>query len=82
MDADGASEAALEKAGNNTAIGTTKRGIGPTYSSKTLRIGLRAGDLADWTSFKEKYNYFIERFQYHFPSTKDFNKAAELDQLH
>lgn len=82
MDADGASEAALEKAGNNTAIGTTKRGIGPTYASKALRIGLRAGDLADWTNFKEKYNYFIDRFQYHFPSTKDFNRAAELDQLH
>ena len=65
MDADGASEAALEKAGNNTAIGTTKRGIGPTYASKALRIGLRAGDLADWTNFKEKYNYFIDRFQCH-----------------
>ncbi len=27
-------------------IGTTKRGIGPTYSDKMLRIGLRMGDLA------------------------------------
>ncbi len=27
-------------------IGTTKRGIGPTYSDKMMRIGLRMGDLA------------------------------------
>lgn len=81
IEADGASEESLEKAGNDTAIGTTRRGIGPTYSSQTLRIGLRAGDLADWDSFKEKYDYFVKRFQYHFPSTKNFDKAAELDQL-
>ena len=45
---------------------------------------MRAGDLADWTSFKEKYNYFIDRFQWHFPSesVQNFDRAAELDQLH
>ena len=65
-------------------IGTTKMGIGPTYASKALRIGLRAGDLADWTSFKEKYHYFIDRFQWHFPSEAVMNidREAELDMLH
>lgn len=84
IEADGASEEKLEKAGNDTAIGTTRRGIGPTYASKALRIGLRAGDLADWTSFKEKYNYFVDRFQWHFPSeaVQNFDRQAELDQLH
>ena len=43
-------------------IGTTKRGIGPTYASKALRISLRAGDLTDWDLFLEKYNVFIDRF--------------------
>ena len=62
IEADGAQEEKLEAAGNDKAIGTTKRGIGPTYASKSLRIGLRAGDLANWTSFKEKYHYFIDRF--------------------
>ena len=64
-------------------IGSTKRGIGPTYASKALRIGLRAGDLNDWASFEEKYNYFIQRFQHHFPSdaVRNFDKRAELDQL-
>ena len=64
-------------------IGTTKRGIGPTYASKALRVGLRAGDLADWDSFKVKYDYFVNRFKWHFPSedVENFDTAAELDQL-
>jgi adenylosuccinate synthase len=41
----------LEHLKGKAAIGTTKRGIGPTYSSKALRIGLRASDLWDWTLF-------------------------------
>lgn len=83
IEADGAQEEKLEAAGNDTAIGTTRRGIGPTYASKALRIGLRAGDLANWDSFVEKYNYFVDRFQWHFPSenVQKFDKAAELDQL-
>lgn len=47
-------------------IGTTKMGIGPTYASKALRIGLRCGDLADWDLFVEKYNTFIDRFEHQF----------------
>jgi adenylosuccinate synthase len=46
----------LETRKGKDAIGTTKRGIGPTYASKALRIGLRMGDLEDWTKFEEKYN--------------------------
>ena len=61
-------------------IGTTKRGIGPTYASKALRIGLRAGDLADWDLFLEKYNVFVDRFTQHF-DVGNFDKKAELDQL-
>lgn len=37
-------------------LGTTKKGIGPTYSAKIQRYGLRVGDLKDWNSFVEKYN--------------------------
>jgi adenylosuccinate synthase len=61
-------------------IGTTKQGIGPTYASKALRIGLRCGDLADWNLFLEKYNVFIDRFSHQFHIT-DFDKAAEIDEL-
>jgi len=49
----------LETAKGKSAIGTTKRGIGPTYASKALRIGLRVGDLQDWAKFEDKYNTLI-----------------------
>jgi adenylosuccinate synthase len=41
-------------------IGTTSRGIGPTYSEKTMRTGFRAGDVAYdehfQDNFKKRYN--------------------------
>lgn len=48
---DAASEAAKGKA----KIGSTLRGIGPTYMDKTGRNGLRVGDVLS-PNFKEKYN--------------------------
>lgn len=36
-------------------IGTTKRGIGPTYASKMERYGVRMGSLKYWDNFKEQY---------------------------
>lgn len=36
-------------------IGTTKRGIGPTYASKMERYGVRMGSLHNWEHFKEQY---------------------------
>ena len=35
-------------------IGTTKRGIGPCYADKYTRIGIRVGDLKDFSYFKER----------------------------
>jgi adenylosuccinate synthase len=44
----GAIDAAREdRLPDDEKIGTTKRGIGPCYSDKISRIGLRAGDLVD-----------------------------------
>lgn len=47
---DGAYEAGLGKA----LIGTTKKGIGPAYSDKYSRIGLRMGDLLEPDYFRER----------------------------
>lgn len=42
-----------EKGGKS--IGTTKKGIGPTYASKATRAGIRFGDLmGDFDAFAEK----------------------------
>ncbi len=40
-------DAALEKAKGDTRIGTTGKGIGPTYTDKISRSGLRVGDILD-----------------------------------
>jgi adenylosuccinate synthase len=41
---DGAEEASKKK---GWAVGTTKRGIGPCYSDKAARVGIRASDIID-----------------------------------
>ena len=47
---DGLQERRLGK----NAIGTTRRGIGPAYADKALRVGLRVQDLLDPKIFREK----------------------------
>ncbi|MBR1838367.1 MAG: adenylosuccinate synthase [Bacteroidaceae bacterium] len=44
---------AYEAAKGKDAVGTTGKGIGPTYSDKAARIGLRVGDILE--NFEEKY---------------------------
>ncbi|NLE00479.1 MAG: adenylosuccinate synthetase, partial [Fibrobacter sp.] len=46
-----AQDSASESVMGQGKIGTTGRGIGPTYSDKTTRIGIRVGDLVDWDIF-------------------------------
>lgn len=47
-------DAASETSKGDTKIGSTLKGIGPTYRDKIGRDGLRIGDLFE--NFKEKYN--------------------------
>ena len=55
-DLDGAYEA--QKGGSK--IGTTKKGIGPTYSDKYARTGLRIGDLLEPEYFAERLKAALE----------------------
>ncbi len=54
--------------GLDKKIGTTGRGIGPTYADKINRIGLRFGDiaelLADDSALKEMASHQADRLQY------------------
>jgi len=52
-------DAASEKAMGNAKIGTTGRGIGPAYTDKISRNGLRVGDL--FHHFEEKYQNVVSR---------------------
>ena len=53
-------DAALESAKGKGKIGTTGKGIGPTYTDKVSRNGLRVGDLLS-PKFMDKYNAAVER---------------------
>ena len=53
-------DAASEAAKGKNKIGSTLKGIGPTYMDKTGRNGLRVGDL-DSPHFQEKYDALKEK---------------------
>jgi len=53
-------DGALEAGRGKGAIGTTKRGIGPAYTDKSARIGLRAGAMRDPEDFAEKVYQAVE----------------------
>lgn len=52
-------DAASEAAKGKSKIGSTLKGIGPTYMDKTGRNGLRVGDIL--TNFDEKYKALVEK---------------------
>ncbi len=43
------------------SLGTTRRGIGPTYTDKVARYGLRVQDLLDMAIFEEKLSQALEQ---------------------
>lgn len=64
-------DAASEAAKGDTKIGSTLKGIGPTYMDKTGRNGLRIGDILI-PDFIEKYNFLkskhkdlLKQYDYH-----------------
>jgi adenylosuccinate synthase len=48
-----------EKLRGSAAVGTTGRGIGPTFVDKVGRIGIRMGDLVDPKSFRERLAFVL-----------------------
>lgn len=51
---------ASEERRGSKKIGTTKRGIGPTYADKSERTGIRMGDLMDYESLREQLEWTIQ----------------------
>ncbi len=80
-------DAASEAAKGKTKIGSTLKGIGPTYMDKTGRNGLRIGDIIG-SDFKEKYEFLTGKHkellkQFHFDYNlskyeKDWFEGIEL----
>tara|TARA_R110002111_G_scaffold109748_6_gene168959 strand:+ start:900 stop:2171 length:1272 start_codon:yes stop_codon:yes gene_type:complete len=53
-------DAAYEKSKGDKKIGSTLKGIGPTYQDKIGRVALRVGDMLS-PDFKEKYHDLVQR---------------------
>lgn len=70
---------ASEKAKGKTKIGSTLKGIGPTYMDKTGRNGLRVGDILS-DNFTDKYNQLVGKHKQLFkmyvfsPELKEYEK--------
>ena len=69
-------DAAYESAKGSGKIGTTGKGIGPTYTDKISRNGVRVGDILH--NFEEKYNTAITR---HKEILKQYNFEYNLPEL-
>ena len=68
---------ASEQAKGKRKIGSTLKGIGPTYMDKTGRNGLRIGDINS-TNFKQKYDVLRDK---HFQLLKNFEFGDEFEQM-
>jgi len=73
-------DAALEQAKGDKKIGSTLKGIGPTYQDKIGRAALRIGDILV-ADFKEKYQALVEKHKttlsfYSYP----LDALAEMEQ--
>lgn len=62
---------AQRQAQEGKSIGTTKKGIGPTYTSKASRTGLRVCDLlADFKEFSVRFKNLAQQYQSMYPGLK------------
>jgi adenylosuccinate synthase len=68
-------DALRESSNSNTAIGTTRRGIGPAYEDKVGRRAIRLMDLADLSSLPRK----IERLLAHHNALRRGLNLPEFD---
>jgi adenylosuccinate synthase len=74
-------DAASEIAKGKNKIGSTLKGIGPTYMDKTGRNGLRVGDIF-LTNFMEKYQILVDKhigILKHYPEFEYDLKATEAE---
>lgn len=70
-------DAASEHAKGKNKIGSTLKGIGPTYMDKTGRNGLRVGDL-ELEDFEQRYQALVEK---HLRLLQQYDYPVELEEV-
>ena len=75
-------DAASENAKGDQKIGSTLRGIGPTYRDKIGRSGMRVGDILE-KDFEKRYQKLVEQHlkQIEFLGFSDFDLQAEEEKF-
>eukprot|EP00933_Yihiella_yeosuensis_P003859 TRINITY_DN10729_c0_g1_i1.p1 TRINITY_DN10729_c0_g1~~TRINITY_DN10729_c0_g1_i1.p1 ORF type:complete len:546 (+),score=117.86 TRINITY_DN10729_c0_g1_i1:66-1703(+) len=68
----------VEAEASSNSIGTTKRGIGPCYASKSIRNGLRFGDLLHMDKFEEKLREIIKWSQKRYGEPQPGDSESQL----
>ncbi|XP_065883297.1 adenylosuccinate synthetase isozyme 2-like [Dysidea avara] len=80
LDVQQAVDGLLEQEKGQSSIGTTKKGIGPAYTAKASRVGLRVSDLySDPDVFRTKFVALIESYKKRFP-TLQVDVEAEIQR--
>lgn len=64
-----------ERSLGSQKLGTTKRGIGPAYADKSLRVGIRVQDLLDKSIFLEKLDAVLDQ------TNKILTKAYDAEEV-
>jgi adenylosuccinate synthase len=54
-------DALEEESLGGKAVGTTRKGVGPAFTDKTARLGIRAGDLLDQKGLFSRLSLILER---------------------
>lgn len=73
-----------EVALGNKSVGTTRKGIGPTYSTKASRNGLRIGELRleSWDLFEVRFRQLVLSYRQRFGDLlQEYDEDSELAQL-
>lgn len=75
-------DAAYEAAKKDSKVGTTGRGIGPTYTDKISRNGIRVGDIledfdAKYAAAKERHEKILKNLNYEYDLTEIEKKWFE-----
>ena len=68
-------DAASEAAKGSKKIGSTLKGIGPTYMDKTGRNGIRVGDL-EFSDWKDRYRQLADK---HLQMIENYHVALDFD---
>jgi len=61
-------------------IGTTRKGIGPTYSTKAARSGIRIYELFNWREFEKRFRALAHGYKKRFGDLLEYDEEEELER--